>query len=690
MSTSRKLFISLSLAIALIDTLFITANYYYTRNSFTATLQDESDKDFSIYKTVLESTYNGLSIQATLFAADSRIQELFYQGKKALEAEGGGSGGKRTAQIREALYNLVAEPWYEATKKFDVRQFQFHLGPGSLSFLRVHQPNKFGDSMDDLRFIIVDTNIEQTPRTGFETGRVSSGLRSVVPVFEWDTVLKKQVYIGALEIGTSYKKLLESIDQNINIQLSILLNKQHIKETVWEEFITGQYNNNTIDGCDCILEASSRPNQKAFLEHIATKVNSEQQLNNADGKVRTITYNNHIYAIAFHPLRDYLGTRSPSRADIGAVFIAKKIDQFQAAYKEGQLFNILYGIFAYFVVEFLLWLTFFNVTKHLTSQVNIQTKELSEQKNIIELDKLKYKNLADAFNKDYFFYTRNKDNIFSYVSPSITQVLGFSTQDFISNANEYLPHNLHKEFIFKKHSQPHSEHENKQAQQLELETEQHIEVNKNNYEVEVYNKSGRLQYLLLSETEKYNEQTYDTKIEGFAQDISISRRDTMQLELRCHILKLLSEKSPCETILTELALGIEDIIQDIHCTIMLLDQKKGILKIGAAPSLPAEFKKTLEAVILSSETFACAIAATTLKRKIIADLQEFSGKNNASELSEHSIFQACCSEPVLSSRAKMLATIDFYYTQTGHPSETDLSVIATASELASMIIATDP
>jgi len=359
MGKNKKFFIFLSIAIALIDGLFVTINHFYTHDAFNSTLQEESENNYAIYKTALESTYNGLSMQATVFAGDKRIQNLFLQGKKTLAQESSlpgneNTGGEKTAAVRKELYQLVAKPWQNATEQFDVRQLHFHLGPGDLTFLRVHKPAKFGDRMDNLRFIIVDTNAEKTPRTGFETGRVYSGLRSVTPVFAWDSELQKEVFVGSLEVGTSYKKLLETISQNIHIDLSVLLNNQHIKKTVWDEFITGNYNNNTIKGCNCILEATSNNEQKKLLEHISKGVESEEPLTKVNSKSRITHYNNHFYAYTFHALRDYAGNKNPSRADIGAVFIATNIDEKMLSYQEEQWFNILYGIIAFIIVELLL------------------------------------------------------------------------------------------------------------------------------------------------------------------------------------------------------------------------------------------------------------------------------------------------------------------------------------------------
>ncbi len=671
MKNNKRFFIFLSLAIALIDGLFVGANYFYTRNSFKTTLQEDSQNDYAVYKTVLQSTYNGLAMQATLFASDQRIQELFLQGKKALEQEGGftakdhpnkGRGGEKTAAIRKQLYQLVAGPWQIATEKFDVRQLHFHLGPGSLSFLRVHKPKKFGDRMDDLRFIIVDTNAERTPRSGFETGRIYSGLRSVVPVFAWDSELQKKVYVGALEVGTSYKKLLETIDQNMNIGLSVLLNNQHIKNTVWDEFITGHYNNNTISGCNCILEASSRADQKAFLEHIAKTINSENQLRRADGRARIIQFNQHYYAYTFHPLRDYIGSKTPSRGYIGAVFIARDIDQQMAAYTEAQWFNLLYGIIAFILIEILLFITFLKVTRHLSTQVRLQIRELSAQKHIIELDKLRYKNLADAINDNYFFYARDKDNIFTYVSPSVTHVLGYAEEDFLADPVKLMPDNAHKEFVLQQALQTFSK-------------------KRNRFEIEVINQSGRIQYLLATETAKYIDSNHELQVEGIALDISHSRQEKMLLQLRCHVLLLSSEKHAFDHILHALASGIEAIIPDISCAIMLLEQPQNILKLSAAPSLTPEFKKVIEVLNITIANNASAIAALTVKRKIIANVRQSNEIYNYQQIFKHTPYRACCSEPVLSEDARVLATVDFYYTRAGVPSESDLQVISNAADL---------
>ena len=132
--------------------------------------------------------------------------------REAVLAEGGGPGGLRAAALRHDLLERLEPAWAAVTEEFDVRQLHFHIGPGSLSFLRVHAPTNFGDRMDHLRHIIVDTVADGTSRTGFELGRIYAGLRGVAPVYRTLQPTGEEP-IGAVEVGTSYQPVLEGVDQ---------------------------------------------------------------------------------------------------------------------------------------------------------------------------------------------------------------------------------------------------------------------------------------------------------------------------------------------------------------------------------------------------------------------------------------------------------------------------------------------
>lgn len=96
---------------------------------------------------------------------------------------------------REELLILLT-PVYASVKK-EVAQFQFHL-PDSTSFLRLHMPEKFGDSLKSFRFTVNEANEKKIAVTGIEEGVGGYGLRVVVPMFHLG------IHIGSVEYGNDF------------------------------------------------------------------------------------------------------------------------------------------------------------------------------------------------------------------------------------------------------------------------------------------------------------------------------------------------------------------------------------------------------------------------------------------------------------------------------------------------------
>ncbi|NLK08157.1 MAG: HAMP domain-containing protein [Firmicutes bacterium] len=87
-------------------------------------------------------------------------------------------------------------PVYEAVKH-RYAQTQFHL-PDSTSFLRLHQPDQYGDSLKDFRFTVNAANRSLETAAGVEEGRAGFGLRVVTPVFF------EARHIGSVEFGGDF------------------------------------------------------------------------------------------------------------------------------------------------------------------------------------------------------------------------------------------------------------------------------------------------------------------------------------------------------------------------------------------------------------------------------------------------------------------------------------------------------
>ncbi|MGE3551126.1 MAG: cache domain-containing protein, partial [Geobacter sp.] len=255
----RIVFILLTLLLLTLNVLFVALEWRRTNLQLRDSLAVEGKTLQAALDVTLETTFHNMLQLATVIAEDQRVQQLFQAGKHAVAQEGGGAGGKKTAAARQELLQLVLPMWQKQMRDYGARQLHFQLGPGALSFLRVHQPDKFGDRMDQVRHTIVDVNRDHKPRSGFETGRIYSGLRGVVPV--WSSGDEKQrEFLGALEVGTSFDPVLKTLDNRTGRGAAVLLNRDQVDQNMWQEFIKRNMLGGAADAPDsCYIEASSRP-----------------------------------------------------------------------------------------------------------------------------------------------------------------------------------------------------------------------------------------------------------------------------------------------------------------------------------------------------------------------------------------------------------------------------------------------
>ncbi len=125
-----------------------------------------------------------------------------------------------------------------------------------------------------------------------------------------------------------------------------------------------------------------------------------------------------------------------------------------------------------------------------------------------------------------FLYRHDKDGVFNYVSPSVTQVLGYSTDAFPAHFAEYLTdHPVNQEVV------KHTEQSAKGNQQPP-------------YELQIYHKDGSARWLDVSETPVRDGSGKVVAVEGIAHDITERKRAEEELEHhREHLEELVTERT---------------------------------------------------------------------------------------------------------------------------------------------------
>lgn len=124
-------------------------------------------------------------------------------------------------------------------------------------------------------------------------------------------------------------------------------------------------------------------------------------------------------------------------------------------------------------------------------------------KNIIfNKSEFTYRKLVESFEKEYFFYSHNTNGTFTYISPSIKNILGYSTKEFKDHYGRYMTKNQINDGVVK-----HTE--------LSLKGEKQPI-----YNVEIFHKDGSIKLLEVNEFPVFDKKHNVIAIKGIAHDIS--------------------------------------------------------------------------------------------------------------------------------------------------------------------------
>jgi diguanylate cyclase (GGDEF)-like protein len=349
-----KSLLIISLLILLLDIAFVALNYSSSKNALTQNLSKRARDHQNEFGIMLEMTYTNMMQMAQFISNDQDLNQLFLQGKKAVADHGTLSGGARAREVRHELLEQVKPAWDKLTADFNVRQLHYHLGPGSLSFLRVHAPEKYGDRMDEIRHTIVDTNAEKKARTGFETGRIYGGLRAVTPIWTEDHESGRETFVGSLEVGTSFDLILPMFEDFYSVNTAVLLTREHIENRMWPEFVEKYFGDNP--DMEYYLESVSSADTRRDLIRVLKQLGISSQFVARNAGI--LELDDRYLSAYYFPLRDYEGEKNPALPPAGFVLmwedVTPMVDDLYASVK----YNIIYAIVGFILVEIILIWTF--------------------------------------------------------------------------------------------------------------------------------------------------------------------------------------------------------------------------------------------------------------------------------------------------------------------------------------------
>jgi len=145
-----------------------------------------------------------------------------------------------------------------------------------------------------------------------------------------------------------------------------------------------------------------------------------------------------------------------------------------------------------------------NLKENISSQALISNKQL-------DMTQQKYSHLVAALQDNYFFYQYNLKGTLSYISPSISTILGYSTSDFTKHYPSYLTEHPDNKHIVTHRNQS-------------LKGEQPPK-----YNIEILDKTGNKHCLEILETPLYDNAQQCIGLAGIAHDITHVNQTQEQL-----------------------------------------------------------------------------------------------------------------------------------------------------------------
>lgn len=201
-------------------------------------------------------------------------QQLFTQAKSAA------ASADLLRAHRQTLQTQLQDYW-SGMEELGVRQLNVYFAPGAVNFLRMHQPDTYGDSLSSLHPLITDAFTSGVPTWGIDITRQGSGYRALLPITA--NADETGGVIAVVEVGMS------SLPQRVNSQpapiaIAVFLRKAAVAQVLWEQNRKAlkKQNPTSVDGWR--LEETTDPQLNRWWSEGLVPINQQGQLLHSDNR----------------------------------------------------------------------------------------------------------------------------------------------------------------------------------------------------------------------------------------------------------------------------------------------------------------------------------------------------------------------------------------------------------------------
>ena len=359
---SRIIFIGIALALLLGDIVILAINRHQTLHALNEDFASIDRLARTTYEVHLREEFENLETLSRLIANDHYVVDTMILARNEM-ARGGAPDSEISRDYRRYLHRDLSTGWPRALSDSSITQFTFYLGAAPVSFLRMHEPERFGDRMDDARQLVADVIRLGETRHGFEIGQSHSSIRGAAPIVDADGRA-----FAAVELGLSFDHFVEELDETLDRGFAVLLESAAVSAAMGTDVVPHHHHgDDDIDvdtalphgdhvhhgsrsghgdavPCDCHVEAASRPGIALVL---ASGVVDFGNVASAAADWHLIEAGETSFLVSEIPLYDYLDHSDGSHPPIGRIVAWADVTEHMVGFRAARLQSVVTVLFTF-------------------------------------------------------------------------------------------------------------------------------------------------------------------------------------------------------------------------------------------------------------------------------------------------------------------------------------------------------
>lgn len=178
-----------------------------------------------------------------------------------------------------------------------------------------------------------------------------------------------------------------------------------------------------------------------------------------------------------------------------------------------------------------------------------------------------------------------------------------------------------------------------------------------------------------------------SRILVISRDVTERRLAGALLEAQNRALELVASGADLGEVLTLLSRIVEEQAGGrAVASVFLVDREKRCLRVGAAPSLPADFNAAVDGIAVAAGLGTCADAAARNEVVVTTEIATAAGWEGLKHLPEGLGLRAAWSHPIVGAKGEVLGTIGTYFRETRGPTAHERRIVEGLCRTAALAI----